>query len=533
MTTTAPAEDNWMTDDIGVASTIEEWSQQHPWKILIVDDEPDVHSMTRLALRDVTYRGRPLALYSAYTAAEGYTLLQKHPDTAIVLLDVVMESDDAGWKLARQIRKDLANPLVRIVLRTGQPGHAPEEQVIVDYDINDYKSKTELTTRKLFVVVLASLRTYESLLVIDQSRLGLRRILKGTENLYRYSSLQEFSSGVLAQINAILDVGADGVLCAQRIHRTSDAPVAGYEVVAATGQYADLPGRGNLGDDHVFAPLVRRAFDLGHSFFEHPYDVLHFAARNGYRFVIVFTPPWPLEDFQKDLLGVFCDRMASAFDNLFLYQQLRASNEATVIALADLAEFRDESTGAHIVRVKKLTNALVAELVHQGKFPGIITETFRAMIGTAAILHDVGKVATPDHILLKPGKHTPEEREVMKEHARHGELILEKAAALISGESYLAYGAQIAGGHHECFDGSGYPRGLSGQEIPLAARIVAAVDVFDALIHRRPYKDPWPLDQALAYMRAGAGSQFDPDVLGALLAVVEPDPQAWVDPNEL
>ena len=149
---------------------------------------------------------------------------------------------------------------------------------------------------------------------------------------------------------------------------------------------------------------ARRAFDLGHSFFEHPYDVLHFAARNGYRFVIVFTPPWPLEDFQKDLLGVFCDRMASAFDNLFLYQQLRASNEATVIALADLAEFRDESTGAHIVRVKKLTNALVAELVHQGKFPGIITETFRAMIGTAAILHDVGKVATPDHILLKPAR---------------------------------------------------------------------------------------------------------------------------------
>ena len=239
MTTTAPAEDNWMTDDIGVASTIEEWSQQHPWKILIVDDEPDVHSMTRLALRDVTYRGRPLALYSAYTAAEGYTLLQKHPDTAIVLLDVVMESDDAGLKLARQIRKDLANPLVRIVLRTGQPGHAPEEQVIVDYDINDYKSKTELTTRKLFVVVLASLRTYESLLVIDQSRLGLRRILKGTENLYRYSSLQEFSSGVLAQINAILDVGADGVLCAQRIHRASDDSQA--RTPAATHHHTEKP----------------------------------------------------------------------------------------------------------------------------------------------------------------------------------------------------------------------------------------------------------------------------------------------------
>ena len=526
-------DDNWMTDDIEERNSFEEWSLQHPWKILIVDDEPDVHSMTRLALRDVTYRGRPLALYSAFSAAEGYALLEKHPDTAIVLLDVVMESDDAGLKLASQIRKELNNPLVRIVLRTGQPGHAPEEKVIVDYDINDYKSKTELTTRKLFVVVMASLRTYESLLVIDMSRQGLRRILKGTENLYQYSSLQEFSSGVLSQISAILDVGADGVLCAQRIHWKRTEPDPGYEVVAATGQYADLPGKGGLRDDHAFAPLVRRAFELGHSFFEHPYDVLHFAAQNGYRFAIVFTPPWPLEDYQKDLLGVFCDRMASAFDNLYLYQQLSASNEATVMALADLAEFRDESTGAHIVRVKKLTDALTSELLTRGKFSDLITETFRAMIGTAAILHDVGKVATPDHILLKPGKHTPEEREIMKEHARSGEVILEKAASLINGESYLAYGAQIAGGHHECFDGSGYPRGLAGEQIPLAARIVAVVDVFDALIHRRLYKEPWPVDKAIDYMRAGAGAQFDPDVLEAFLNVVEPDPQVWIDSNEL
>ena len=525
-------DENWMTDDIGEQNALEDWSLQHPWKILIVDDEPDVHSMTRLALRDVVYRGRPLALYSAYSASEGYALLEKHPDTAIVLLDVVMESDDAGLRLARQIRQDLNNQLVRIVLRTGQPGQAPEEQVIVDYDINDYKSKTELTTRKLFVVVLASLRTYESLLVIDQSRQGLRRILKGTENLYQYASLQEFSSGVLAQISAILDVGADGVLCAQRIHWKRTDPNPGYEVVAATGQYCDLPNQGRLSADHVFAPLVQRAFDLGHSFFEHPYDVLHFSAQNGYRFAIVFTPPWPLEDFQKDLLGVFCDRMASAFDNLFLYQQLRASNEATVIALAGLAEFRDECTGSHLFRLKKLTTAITDELARRNMFSDHITDTFRAMIGTAAILHDVGKVATPDHILLKPGKHTPEEREIMKEHARHGEHILEKAAALITGESYLAYGAKIAGGHHECFDGSGYPRGTAGNSIPLEARIVAVVDVFDALVHRRPYKEPWPVDKALDYMRTGAGKQFDPEIIDVFLAVVEPDPSLWIDRDD-
>ena len=533
MTSSVHSDDNWMTDDIGEQTSLEAWSQQHPWKILIVDDEPDVHSMTRLALRDVVYRGRPLALYSAYSAIEGFKLLSEHPDTAIVLLDVVMESDDAGLKLARQIRKELNNQLVRIVLRTGQPGHAPEEQVIVDYDINDYKSKTELTTRKLFVVVLASLRTYESLLTIEQSRQGLRRILKGTENLYQYASLQEFSSGVLAQISAILDVGADGVLCAQRIHWKRTDPEPGYEVVAATGQYADLPNQGRLSRDHIFTPLVQRAFALGHSFFEHPYDVLHFSAQNGYRFAIVFTPPWPLEDFQKDLLGVFCDRMASALDNLFLYQQLQASNEATVIALAGLAEFRDETTGSHILRVKKLTSAITEELARRGLFEDHLTDTFREMIGTASILHDVGKVSTPDHILLKPGKHTPEEREIMKEHARHGEVILEQAAALISGDSYLAYGAQIAGGHHECYDGSGYPRGISGDMIPLAARIVAAVDVFDALVHRRPYKEPWPAEKAIEYMRAGAGKQFDPAVIAAFISVVEADPSLWIDSNEL
>ena len=533
MMTSAHPDEHWLEDDITEKQAVQEWTQLHPWKILIVDDEPDVHSMTRLALRDVHYRGRPLELLSAYSAKEGFAALRDNPDTAIVLLDVVMETDDAGLQLASRIRNELKNTLIRIVLRTGQPGQAPEEKVIVDYDINDYKSKTELTARKLFVVVLASLRTFESLLVIDLSRQGLRRILKGTENLYQYCSLQEFSSGVLSQISAILDVGADGILCTKRIHWKKTDPEPGYEVVAGTGQYSDLPAQGRLPADHTFTPLIRRAFEENRSFFDHPYDVLHFSAQHGYQFAIVFTPPWPLEDYQKDLLGVFCDRMASAFDNLFLYQQLRASNDATVMALGDLAEFRDESTGQHIIRVKQLTNAIVTALHDAGKFSNDITDAFRAMIGTASILHDVGKVTTPDHILLKPGKHTEAERALMIEHAAKGESILEHAASLISGESYLSYGAQIAGGHHECYDGSGYPRGLKGENIPLAARIVAVVDVFDALVHRRLYKEPWPVSQALDYMRKASGKQFDPEILEVFLALIEENPSRWIDSNEL
>jgi response regulator RpfG family c-di-GMP phosphodiesterase len=220
--------------------------------------------------------------------------------------------------------------------------------------------------------------------------------------------------------------------------------------------------------------------------------------------------------------------MASAFENLSLYQQLRSANEATVMALADLAELRDESTGDHLVRVRRLTNAVVARLHEQGKFP----DELRAMIGTASILHDVGKVATPDHILLKPARLTDEERVIMKEHARNGEEILERAACLTTSENYLSIGAQIAGGHHECFDGSGYPRGLKGDDIPLSARIVAIVDVFDALVHKRLYKDAWEVEAALDYLRSGSGKQFDPEVLEAFLSVVEVNQSAWEDSGD-
>lgn len=525
------AGEDWLIDDTGAEDKTSTDENHRPWKILIVDDEEDIHSTTRLTLRGMHYRNRPLQLLSAYSGAEGFALLEQHPDTAIVLLDVVMETDDAGLLLAERIRGELDNSLTRIILRTGQPGQAPEEKVIVQYDINDYKAKTELTSRKLFVTVVASLRTYESLLAIDLSRHGLRRILKGTENLYQYSSLQEFSSGVLSQISAILDVGADGVLCAKRTDARSavqgeeDTPE--FEIIAGTGPYAVFPQQGRLPDAHVFADLVAKAFERGESFFEHPYDVLHFSTKHGYRFAIVLTPPWPLEDYQKELLNVFCDRMGSAFDNLYLYQQLRASNEATVMTLADLAEFRDISTGQHIVRVGRLTRAVVAQLLKEGKFTEQISDTFSAMIGTAAILHDVGKVVTPDHILFKDGKYSEEESLLMQEHARKGEAILGRAADLISGDSYLAYAAQIAGGHHERYDGSGYPRGLKGDEIPLASRIVAVVDVFDALVHRRSDREPMTVEEAIDYVRASAGTLFDPAVVDSFLKVVEKDPGCW------
>jgi response regulator RpfG family c-di-GMP phosphodiesterase len=520
MTDSNAADDNWLLDeddDVAPVPDLGSPDQRH-WRVLIVDDDVDVHAVTRLALRNVSFKGRELELFSAYSGREAYDILRDTPDIALVLLDVVMETDDAGLLLARRIREELHNTLVRVVLRTGQPGQAPEQRVIIEYDINDYKAKTELTTQKLFTTVISALRAYESLYMLERSRIGLGKILDGATNLYQIHSLREFASGVLNQVSAILDVGADGVLCVMQ----GDTGLT--TVVAATGGYAALADSEQMPTTHHLWPTIAKAFAEKKSQFDHPANVLFIHTRDNREVAISVTPPWPLAPIQRDLLEVFCQRIAAAFDNLYMYGQLRKAQEATVVALADLAEFRDSGTGGHVRRVQALSTAIAARMKERGVYPDQLTPQLLDMIGLASILHDVGKVATPDHILLKPGAHTPDERVQMQSHSAVGRTILERAANMVDGVSYLTYGAQIAGAHHEHFDGQGYPNGLRGSAIPLSARIVAVVDVFDSLLHERPYKEPWPYSQVMAYITARSGAQFDPEVVQALLDVIERDP---------
>lgn len=176
----------------------------------------------------------------------------------------------------------------------------------------------------------------------------------------------------------------------------------------------------------------------------------------------------------------------------------------TIFRLSRAAEYRDPETGAHVQRMAHYSQLIAGELGEP--------DAFRDLLLQAAPMHDIGKVGTPDHILLKPGRLTPEELVIMRQHASIGHEILRDSSS-----PFLQLAATVALTHHEKFDGSGYPQGLSGTDIPLAGRIVAVADVFDALTSARPYKTAWPIEAALDFLRAHSGTHFDPRCVDAFL----------------
>jgi response regulator RpfG family c-di-GMP phosphodiesterase len=228
------------------------------------------------------------------------------------------------------------------------------------------------------------------------------------------------------------------------------------------------------------------------------------------------------QDFaDQDVLALRQLARATAFsiDAIRTRRRLDASRDAIILSLARLSEYRHAPTGKHLERVRELSLLLARHLADDPRVSERIDAQFLSDLGRAAPLHDVGKVAIPDRILLKEGRLTPEEFRVIKGHTRIGAAALDSVAATCQDDTFLKMAMDIAHGHHERFDGTGYPQGLAGREIPLSARIVCLADSYDAIRTAREYKPARPHEEAVSEMLAGAGKQFDPLVVEAFCAL--------------
>lgn len=478
------------------------------WKVLIIDDDTFVHEATKYSLSGFTFLGKSIKWYSAFSLYEAKKIAKTESDIALLFLDVVMESDDAGLKFAKWFRKDNISPSSRIILRTGQPGQAPERKIIVDYDLHDYKTKTELTSDKLFTTTVSALRAYNDMRRLELTKLGLEGIISATADIFKIQSMYEYAKSVLMQIGSILDIRSSGIICAQSRSASS------WEVLAELGEFSS--------DFNSIMDLINNCAEYKRDYFDESCMVKILAESNNVRYAIYLEPADSLSDIQSKMLFMFCSNISVGLSNIKLYTSLLNSHKATVMSLAQITESRDHETGAHVFRMAAMTESLTKELFVRGIYKDEITGYLVESIGLSATLHDIGKVCVPDEILLKPGKLTPEEFEIIKEHTTRGADILETAIKT-AGEKvpYLEIGRNIALYHHERWDGTGYPGHKSGRDIPVEARITTIIDVFDALSHKRCYKEAFNIQDSLKKIREGKRTFFDPKIVDVFLEVAD------------
>ena len=480
---------------------------RHKWKVLIVDDEPAIHDITRIALQNVEFDGRHIEFLHAYSGEEARRLLEQYPDTAVALVDVVMESEHAGLDLVRYIREEVGNHLIRIILRTGQPGQAPERAVIRDYDINDYKEKTELTAQKLYSTVYTSLRSYRDLAAIDANRRGLEHVIHASAHLFRMPELTAFIQGVLEQLVALL------YLCEDSVYLGCDCVALEtegecYSVVAATGRFSGLVGADASALEPGVAALIQRAHDRKKSIISEEGFVGYFRPRDGREDLIYVHSARPLGHDDLRLIELFLHNASIAYENAILRDEIEGTQRDMVYMLGEAIETRSRETGQHVRRV-----AEYCRLIARGMG---LSEREAEILHVASPLHDFGKIGIPDAVLHKSGKLDETEWELMRSHATIGYELLDRSEREI-----LKAAAVIAGQHHERWDGTGYPNGLKGEDIHLYGRIGAVADVFDALGSRRCYKEPWPLEEILKYMEDQRGKHFDPALVDWVLDNVD------------
>ncbi|MCC5854618.1 MAG: DUF3369 domain-containing protein [Idiomarina sp.] len=288
-----------------------------PFDILIVDDDEEIHLITKMALNEFRLDGRPLRFTSAYSGEEAQQILGEPNDFALMLLDVVMENDHAGLDVVRWTRETAKNNMIRIVLRTGQPGQAPEEEVIARYEIDDYKEKTELTYRKLMTLMYSSLRAYRDLQAIESYKVGLERIIEASAEIFTARSMTQLSQGILEQLVALLTRSNTAAYYRVDGFTASGDDDHPMHIIAATGEFKERIGESvkQYIDRQIVASLLATHQTVGFELIDDTYyGVYKTSAQHFYLLYIRGVSKLSATD--RRLLDLFMNNTAIAFEHL-------------------------------------------------------------------------------------------------------------------------------------------------------------------------------------------------------------------------
>ncbi|HSH51298.1 MAG TPA: HD domain-containing phosphohydrolase, partial [Bacteroidales bacterium] len=410
-----------------------------------------------------------------------------------------------GLKLTKYIREAIGNSAVRILLMTSSDNNRLQKDAVLNYDINGYEEKTDLLSKKLYTVVISSLRSYRDIIHINNNKKAMAQIAASSSKLFEMDSVTNFLSSSFCHLSDIVNSCKEYEKClVNGIVAIKFLNEEDFKVMTGFGKYEGFVYK-TLTE---FLPkedytMVKNTLSMKNHLITKDRYISYYNSSNGIEGIIFMEVKGKMDYIDLEVLDIFHKNITAAFENLCVNKEIEETQREILYILGELTEARSEETGNHVKRVSKYSQILAEKYG--------LSKREIMLITMAAPIHDVGKVGIADSILMKPGKLTFEEFETVKTHTTIGYNLLKG-----SNREVLKSAAIIAHEHHERYDGKGYPRGLKANEIHIFGRIVAVADVFDALGSPRVYKKPWIIEDILKYFKEEKGKHFDPDLVDIL-----------------